>query len=272
MKVHFFVASASHIIHHLRFFQRFIRLDSRHLPKKNRKTTAHHGPQDGVPTVMNSGRKLRHPSDGLLEIPLRKPAIFTREKDDLLRSHFKFGCFGRGDGWVCIKSFQFPIADIRRNIFKNLLGFLPKSTISRTCLGYSCHYLTWTSLLDVFMLSCPFFSGQPTWRALPTDSFRTKGTVFSMPKPQGGRVWKPIFAEEPTKNDGDCLGWIGCQFGVRQMSDTCRVMEHDSLLKGKQWILSKAVIMWASRTTQQIGTLQSDLSSCFSCADFLRGG
>ncbi|CAK9089531.1 unnamed protein product [Durusdinium trenchii] len=25
---------------------------------------------------------------------------------------------------------------------------------------------------------------------------RTKGTVFSMPKPQGGRVWKPIFAED----------------------------------------------------------------------------
>ena len=25
---------------------------------------------------------------------------------------------------------------------------------------------------------------------------RTKGTVFSMPKPQSGRVWKPIFAED----------------------------------------------------------------------------
>eukprot|EP00434_Breviolum_minutum_P020194 symbB.v1.2.017807.t2/scaffold1391.1/size121936/3 len=35
---------------------------------------------------------------------------------------------------------------------------------------------------------------------------RTKGTVFSMPKPQGGRVWKPIFAEEPDLNRtmGDC--------------------------------------------------------------------
>merc|ERR1711972_652287 len=25
---------------------------------------------------------------------------------------------------------------------------------------------------------------------------RTKGTVFSMPKPQGGRAWKPIMAED----------------------------------------------------------------------------
>lgn len=31
---------------------------------------------------------------------------------------------------------------------------------------------------------------------------RTKGTVFSMPKPQSGRVWKPIFAEDEIKIGG----------------------------------------------------------------------
>ena len=31
---------------------------------------------------------------------------------------------------------------------------------------------------------------------------RTKGTVFSMPKPQGGRVWKPIFAEDEIRIGG----------------------------------------------------------------------
>mmetsp|Transcript_40558 Transcript_40558/g.72965 ORF Transcript_40558/g.72965 Transcript_40558/m.72965 type:complete len:206 (+) Transcript_40558:185-802(+) len=31
---------------------------------------------------------------------------------------------------------------------------------------------------------------------------RTKGTVFSMPKPQSGRVWKPVFAEDEIKLGG----------------------------------------------------------------------
>jgi len=31
---------------------------------------------------------------------------------------------------------------------------------------------------------------------------RTKGTVFSMPKPQSGRVWKPVFSEDEIKIGG----------------------------------------------------------------------
>lgn len=31
---------------------------------------------------------------------------------------------------------------------------------------------------------------------------RTKGTVYSMPKPQGGRGWKPVFAEDELMMNG----------------------------------------------------------------------
>ena len=37
---------------------------------------------------------------------------------------------------------------------------------------------------------------EETLRVVQMRCVRTKGTIFSMPKPQGGRVWKPIFAEE----------------------------------------------------------------------------
>lgn len=36
----------------------------------------------------------------------------------------------------------------------------------------------------------------------PGRKLRTKGTVFSMPKPQGGRIWKPIFAEDEIRIGG----------------------------------------------------------------------
>ena len=92
------------------------------------------------------------------------------------------------------------------------------------------------------MLSSPFLD---TWIASlggapPTDSpaFRTKGTVFSMPKPQGGRVWKPIFAEEPDRSTErwETAVWVDPEmsiWGARQESgSTAAFMEHDSLLKG----------------------------------------
>lgn len=106
----------------------------------------------GFATKLRSGWGwFSNPSDGLLEITLRKPAIFYQKKTWYFKE--SFGCFCRSDGWVWIKSFQFPIADIKRNTFNNLLWSRTKINYFESMFGASssCPYLTWTSLLDVFM-------------------------------------------------------------------------------------------------------------------------
>ena len=56
---------------------------------------------------------------------LDKACKFLPEKNMIFFQE-SFGCFCKSDGWVWIKSFQFPIADIKRTTFNNLLWSITK--------------------------------------------------------------------------------------------------------------------------------------------------
>ena len=66
-------------------------------------------------------------------------------------------------------------------------------------LGLQCsrmEFRRWSTLAESSG-ACPvLFQPVPCFEFLGFWLWRTKGTVFSMPKPQSGRVWKPIFAED----------------------------------------------------------------------------
>eukprot|EP00913_Durusdinium_trenchii_P004666 g4331.t1 len=72
---------------------------------------------------------------------------------------------------------------------------------------------------------------------------RTKGTVFSMPKPQGGRVWKPIFAEDVGADDEMVLS------GGSSLSSSQRIVALGGERRAPQQ-LSEAG-WWIGRTTRR---------------------